>query len=307
MPGHAGGGHSGSIHSSGGSSSRSSGGGHSGSVKGSSFSFSELHPSYRSRVVVRSSSGRRYVMRRRGVIKNKISFFLLFIFSFLLPFLPLFGTLSDFGLYTPVPDKLLAEQCKPLTVCVEDNTGLLTRDGAAVIQKSIDYYYDKTGVQPYFLLLPELDNKIEPEYSSVDNYLYSKYVNMFPSDEGHFVLLMITDGKTYSTWYIIGDDAVTLSTNRECEKLLDDIDTGFTKTNDISAIVSDSLNKSADRIMIITAGKLKIAWNAIIGKEKSKRASDLRTSLICACIFLPFLICGGTAIVKAIFVKRKNT
>lgn len=306
MPGHAGGGHSGSIGSGGGG--HSSGGGHSGSF-GSSRSSSGFEPSHDYPRYLASSSGRVYRTRSRGRVSRGIGCGLWSVFVLAIVLGPLFGALWNFGLFSKVPDKLSRSQCETLIECVEDETERLTFEDVSTIQDAIDYFYDKTGVQPYFVLLPELDSMIVPKYESVDNYLYDKYVELFPSDEGHFILLMITDGNKYSTWYIIGDDAVRLASDSECEYLLDNIDKGFMDADDIAEVVSESIRSSADNIMMSTADELKSIWNAVRNDKDSERVQTLKTSLVVTFIFgIPILFVVIIYISSAVrCIKKKNS
>lgn len=147
-------------------------------------------------------------------------------------------------------EKLSPSLCKPIENCVEtDIDGVLDDEGVAQIQEAIDYFYEKTGVQPLFLLLGGIDGDIYPDYDTVDSYLYDKYVTTFPGDEGHIIILMLFDSYDYTTWYIIGDDAYYVTDEYACETILNSIDSYAAYSTDVAAVISDAFTQSADDIM----------------------------------------------------------
>lgn len=281
MPGSAGG-HSGGF-SGGGHSGGFSGGGHSGSFGGGShgggFS-SGMHTHHSGNNAHIGGMGGGFYPHHTGGGRRNNSGCGCLSGTLVIALIPIaviffaFFAVSNFfgnnfsGGYTNVPDydamsvemsselvtyeKLSSSLCTPIENTVEtDIEGLLDEEDIALIEKGIDYFYDKTGVQPLFLLLGDINGETDPDYDAIDKYLYNKYVSTFKEDEGHIIILMLLNGNYYETWYIIGDDAYTVTDDDACETILSNIDYAayYTDIEDIAEIISDAFTDSADDIM----------------------------------------------------------
>ncbi|MBQ3518453.1 MAG: hypothetical protein IJA31_03940 [Clostridia bacterium] len=102
--------------------------------------------------------------------------------------------------------KLDASLCTPIDTWYEDQAGLLSFDNESEdLEAALNYFYEWTGVQPYLLIIDNIDGNYDPDWETVDNYLYNRYIELFGEDEGHYIFLyfMNTDG-TYTTWYCPG-------------------------------------------------------------------------------------------------------
>ena len=287
MPGAAGGGHSsggghsgsfGGGHSSGG---HSSGGGHSGSF-GGGHSGSFGSGSRSSGGSYRSTGGYYGGYRRRGssnggCLSGALGILLVPIFAvFAVVFIVMiaFSTISGYNIselledssqyyyedpsYEPVSEKVQAEKlsaelCTPLEDTVEtDLTDVLTEESAALISEGNDYFYENTGVQPYSLFLSGIDGNADPDYDTVNNYLYDKYVELFGADEGHLLLMMLWDGETYVSWYIMGNDVYNLMDDSDADDLLTFIDENYGSIDTLGYAVKGALIKSAAEVMTET-------------------------------------------------------
>ena len=280
--GHSSGGHSGSFgggHSSGGS--RSSGGfssGSSGRSGGHSGTFGSGHSSssgsrstggysgYSGYRRTGSSGGYRRVRSgggyrgggstNSGCLSGLGRVFLLpivLVFVVLVGVIAVFeniaGTGHDTGTYEQIQvrEKLPESKCTAKYPCIE--TDLSNRLDQKELTECMDYFYENTGVQPYFILLGGIDGESDPDYDKVDTYLYNKYVDTFGKDEGHLIILMLVDDNTYVTYYIIGDDAVTVTDESACEMLLDEIDYYAEETDDITDIMKKAFVSAADEVL----------------------------------------------------------
>ena len=102
--------------------------------------------------------------------------------------------------------KLDESLCTPIDTWFEDHACFLANDDAVDdLDAALKYFYELTGVQPYLIILDNIDGICDPDWETIDNYLYNRYIELFGEDEGHYLFLyfMNTDG-TYTTWYCPG-------------------------------------------------------------------------------------------------------
>lgn len=102
--------------------------------------------------------------------------------------------------------KLDASLCTPIDTWFEDHACFLANDDAVDdLDAALKYFYELTGVQPYLIILDNIDGNYAPDWETIDNYLHNRYIELFGEDEGHYIFLyfMNTDG-TYTTWYCPG-------------------------------------------------------------------------------------------------------
>ena len=275
MPGSAGGGHSGGGHSGsfGGGGSRSGGSSHSsfGSGRSSSSSYSRSGSSYRSsggyRPVYRSGGGySRGGRSAGGCLTGVAGAFIVPLLIVIALFLLVGGILTNktdnvkigpenfTGEVTSEvvwADRLDESLCKPIKkTVVTDMPDILPKEGVAAVKEAIAGFYDKSGVQPYFMLMNGIKGDIDPDYDTVNDYLYDTYVDTFGEDEGHIIILLLMDEDyNYSSWYIIGDDAMTITDDAACETILDLIDEYAPDSKDVADVVSRAFNEAADALM----------------------------------------------------------
>ena len=150
-------------------------------------------------------------------------------------------------------EKLSTELCTPLEDTVEtDLPDVLTEENAAQISEGIDFFYENTGVQPYFLFLSGIDGNADPDYDTVNGFLYNKYTELFGADEGHLLLTMFWDGDTYVSWYILGNDVYNIMSDGDAENLLTFIDENYGSMDTLGYAVKGALIKSAGEVMTDT-------------------------------------------------------
>ena len=89
---------------------------------------------------------------------------------------------------------LPADQCKKTGTWYEDEKGkLITSSDEEDIFNGMEYFYQKTGVQPYLWVSSFYDQVIEIGYyrdreKAVDQILSDKYDELFGTDEGHVLI-----------------------------------------------------------------------------------------------------------------------
>ena len=173
-------------------------------------------------------------------------------------------------------EPLAAELCRPLERTFEtDLENVVDTDGKAAIAEAIEYFYGKTGVQPYFLLLSGIDGNASPGYQAVNDYMYDKYIELFDEDEGHLLLLMLYDEGNYTTWYMYGNDAVTVVTETDCESILDKIDYYAAESTDVAAVIEKALREAADDCMT----EIEYTYETVPAGSRKKLAADLCSPL----------------------------
>ncbi len=336
MPGSAGGGHSGSV--GGGSRGGSFGGGHSGSIgsrsSGSSGSRSSsgsrgysggYRPVYRSggyyRTGGRSTTGR---SGNGGCLSGVLGAILIPVLVTVVLLFVLVGIFSNRLTSTHLSEegytgevisetvhkaKLPANLCTPLADTVESAIPEeLDAAGEAKVEKAIASFYSATGVQPYFLLLHDIGGDTAPAYDEVNDFLYDKYVNTFDSDEGHLIVLMLLDDNDYyNTWYIIGDDAVTVTDNAACDVILTHIDENFEEYTDVSDVVSKAFTASADEIMSEVQYLYYDENGNEISEEDAIYSTPLGERLSISVVLLMFLGLAATVFLVIRALKKKKT
>lgn len=102
--------------------------------------------------------------------------------------------------------KLDASLCTPIDTWFEDHACFLANDDAVDdLDAALKYFYELTGVQPYLIILDNIDGNYDPDWETIDNYLYNRYIELFGEDEGHYIFLYFTyEDTSYTTWYIPG-------------------------------------------------------------------------------------------------------
>lgn len=180
--GHSGGGGNGSFHSGG------SHGGSSGGYKGPRYSNTRPFPGSRRFFYINSLGCRRHFYYKGTPIKRNI-------WNTIIPS----ALFSIFALalcvcmvFAVIPHKLKEGKCLYSGEYISDANNLFSNDEETAIKKSMEAFYEKTGVEPYLyafeaVALPvEYGNKITE--SVLEQYAYDLYLNTF-YDEGHFMIL----------------------------------------------------------------------------------------------------------------------
>ena len=342
MPGSAGGGHGGSVgggsfggsHSGGsfggshsgrigGGGSRSSGSSGGRSYSGGSHYYGGYRPVYRSRGY-RGGSGYRGSSGGSGCLSGVLGAILIpalvtLVLAFV--FVGVFsnrltsdnlqkeGYTGEIISETAHKAKLPANLCTPVADPVESAIpGELDGSGEAKVEKAIASFYSATGVQPYFILLRDIGGDTDPDYDRVNSYLYNKYVDTFNSDEGHIIILMLLDDDNYyKTWYIAGDDAVTVTDDASCDLILTRIDEYFENNTDVGEVVSKAFTVSAEEIMSEVHYLYYDADGNQISEDEAIYSTPFAGRLSAGMALLMFLGLAATVFFVIRAVKKKNT
>jgi hypothetical protein len=120
------------------------------------------------------------------------------------------------------------------------------------VERSLRYFYDKTGVMPYLWITESIDGKrfISNDEAEVAlNALYDEKI----SDEGHIVILFLeTSDSDYDIRYITGAAAKTVLDQEACDILINYFDRYYYSDYDDNEYFSKVFKDAADRIMTKT-------------------------------------------------------
>lgn len=204
-------------------------------------------------------------------------------------------------------DKLSPTLCKPVAKTVETDLNVLTEEGIAEIEKALEIFYDATGVQPYFMLMSGIDGVSFPDYDTVNDYLYDKYVDTFGSDEGHLIVLMFMDGDmNYESWYITGDDAVEVVSYDDCETILTMIDDYAADSTDVADVIADAFTAAPDQIMrTVEYHYYDDAGNEVLPGEIVQTNEDKLNGVL-GLIFLAGIVVTVLLVVRYVIKKNKT-
>ena len=98
-----------------------------------------------------------------------------------------------------------ADQCRKLDSWYQDETGKVITSGEESLISGMEYFYNKTGVQPYLWGASFYDdlqkcNSVFERNEMKEQILVNKYEELFGSDEGH-VLIAISDSDQFPDRY----------------------------------------------------------------------------------------------------------
>ncbi len=207
-------------------------------------------------------------------------------------------------------EKLSSELCKPLAHPVKtDRNDLLDAAGIEKLETALESFYGETGVQPYFMLLSGVNGSAHPDYDDVNDFLYNTYVDTFDTDEGHLIVLMLMENDVdYETWYIVGDDAVTVTGEAECDTLLTYIDTYAEQTTDVADAVARAFTVTGPEIMTRVDYYYYDAEGNEISEEDVIYNTDSgnKVSIAAALIFLTGIIVTAALTVRLIVKTVKK-
>lgn len=161
--------------------------------------------------------------------------------------------------YAPI-DKLPSTACKVMDYdnMIVDNLGWVKEDGSSGVKKvkqSLEYFYQKTGVQPMFVLSDTLGNATATNYtaSEIEKTLEAMYQNAFGTDEGHIIFAVLTNDGADNYSYIsclAGTAATQTIGNEQKEILYDAWDKQWINLNQSEAeMVANTFKNAANEIM----------------------------------------------------------
>ena len=191
---------------------------------------------------------------------GSVFFILFFGFMFLVMFASMKGqNIFDYFKMTrsSVQREMLDEsKCDPIDEWYQDDWGdWIDEPGEeGELIAGLQYFYNKTGVQPYLWITGEEGGDYKSE-GSLEELSESKYKELFGEDEGH-VIIIFREYPNESSNYICtvtpGYDAETVVMDEEArEILLDHIDYYYTSTDlNEGEFFAKAFTKSADKIMV---------------------------------------------------------
>ena len=186
-------------------------------------------------------------------------------------------------------EALPAEKCKAIDKWFQDDWGdwINEKYEDESLQDGLEYFYKKTGVQPYLWIMGE-EGKDYMSEGSVEELADKKYKEMFGNDEGH-LLIIFREYPNASSNYICtatpGYDAETqVMDDQAREILLDYIDYYYTEESfNEGQFFERAFTSAADRIMI----------------------KQLSTKQLAAIVIVVIVVVIGIIIVASIIRKKK--
>lgn len=126
-------------------------------------------------------------------------------------------------------------------------------ESRTVLNNGLEYFYDKTGVQPHVYITTDINGNNYASMSQVEDYANEMYDELF-TDEAH-LLLMFYEGtpNNYISYYVTGSQADTVIDTEAGDILLDYIDRYYYDTSlNTSEFFAKSFRDAADRMMEVT-------------------------------------------------------
>ncbi len=147
--------------------------------------------------------------------------------------------------------KLSSVRCTPIDKWLEDKAGLLQSiDEKTQLEAALAHFYEKTGVQPYLLILDEIDGDKNPDRDTTEHYLTNRYVELFGADEGHYIFLYFHHrDSSYTLYYIPGLDAVTVVDDEVSSMLMDCIAWYYRQTDTYGEMFANAFVRTAQAIV----------------------------------------------------------
>lgn len=148
-------------------------------------------------------------------------------------------------------DKLESGYVEALYPCYDDGIGWIGSGNK--LTKGMDYFYDKTGVQPYLVLVPY--GTVELEAAAEEEYLNNYYDSTF-TDEGHFLVAYFAcQGDSPSVMdgdfrYITGNSTRTVMDDEALEIFLSYLKKNYNNTSlSVEQLFANSFKESGKAIM----------------------------------------------------------
>ena len=150
--------------------------------------------------------------------------------------------------------KLAADQLTPIDAYLTDEDALL--HDTVNVEKSLQYFYDKTGVQPYLYITKASQG--EPQSSDVEDRAFAEYASLFGTDEGHLLVMYvpISGGKydySYYVYYLPGDNTRRVFDDEAADILLASLNYYYDESDLPDKMFSRAFRETADRMMSTSA------------------------------------------------------
>ncbi len=190
---------------------------------------------------------------------------------------------------TTTREKLGSDACISVSTVVDDQLYWITN--TSTVEKGIQYFYNKTGVQPYLLICDNLGGKgAEITDDEAEEYLDELYDSLF-NDEGHMIFVFMEySGGNYITFVYTGRSADSVIDSEARGTMLDYADYYYYDSSlSDDAYFAKIFTATADSIMTDSAGQARAALLYVI-----------------ACIVLVIIMVAGLIIFKTAEQKRKE-
>ncbi len=120
------------------------------------------------------------------------------------------------------------------------------------MEDGLKYFYQKTGVQPYVVIIDNVNGSYHPTESELDSYARALYDELF-TDEAHLLFVFYEYNDFYMDRYVVGTQAKTVIDTEAADIFLDYIDRNYYDSNLTDEdFFSNSFRDAANRIMTIT-------------------------------------------------------
>ncbi|MFR1833154.1 MAG: hypothetical protein ACLSX5_08345 [Lachnospiraceae bacterium] len=191
---------------------------------------------------------------------------------------------------SPAREKLGPDACITSDKWIQDELGWI--QDKHQVEQAMDYFYEKTGVQPYLLITDTLDGM---GGDITDGQAETAMENMYESlyeDEGHMIFtFMEYDSSRYITWIYTGITADSVIDKDAREIFLNNADRYYTDSSlSDEEFFAKVFRTSADMIM----------------KDSAKQAAIARMCVIIS-VLMGIGLAGGFLWFKAAEERRKET
>ncbi len=140
------------------------------------------------------------------------------------------------------------------TVQVIDNAGVMADQEERELTRTLQDFLDLTGITP--VVLTDYNSEWQGLYSSLENFAYDRYVNMF-SDEKHWLIVYTEPenaGGNFNDWYwegMQGDDTDPVLTSSKADRFTDDLHKRLLSRskNTVAKAMNDAFRESMKDIM----------------------------------------------------------
>ena len=147
--------------------------------------------------------------------------------------------------------RLPASECKTIDNWFEDNMSPAWVFSDRDLIKGLQTFYDKTGVQPYLVLMPDIDGDVYPTQTEIENKLKDIYDDVMP-DGGHIVVGFLEGvPNEYGMGVYAGAQAEIVMDAEAREILMDYLDYYYTSDLDTEEYFATAFEKTAEKIMKI--------------------------------------------------------
>ena len=146
--------------------------------------------------------------------------------------------------------KLSSFRCTPVDKWLEDKAVLLRSiDEKTQVEAALAHFYEKTGVQPYLLILDAIDGNKNPDWNTAESYLTNRYIELFGQDEGHYIFLYFHHrDSSYTLYYIPGLDAMTVVDDEVSSMLMDCMEWYYRQTDTYGEMFANAFLHTAQMI-----------------------------------------------------------